>query len=280
MNSYYKKKKEEQQKFIERVFGKAPSDPADMIPPYVKEIYQLYPDVPAPHPLKWDENDTTLPQDPQWQKTLQNTAAALRQAAEVCDQLSAKTERTTPKGLTQGKNALLCAVHYAEDLVAELSMHYPLPSASNYKIAKSNPDLASRIPVLRLNSEDSILIWMPRLPSKKRGTDSMVFQELREMLWENDFAHINKWHCDIIHIYRPNDLTGILDADNYFYKPVIDAIALALRSKDSRDHFSYSLYNFPHETIKPGCYIHVYKREEKVAIFRDFEGLISRSEQP
>ena len=246
---------------------------------YLETIYQQYPGIPDPYPLTWDRSDVELPHNEEWQKQLQVTAAALRRATEVCEQLAARSERTTRNGLIHDKNTLLCAVHKAEDLVAELTMHYPLPNPSNYKIARSNPDLAPRIPTLLHNSADRILIRMPRLPSKKRGTSSLVFQELRDLLQENNIPHLDKWHCDFVHVYHPDNLTGILDVDNYDYKPVIDTLTLALLTQDSIDHFSLSMYNLPHTELNPGCYIHISKRNEKVGFFQNFVLLVQRAQQ-
>ena len=95
------------------------------------------------------------------------------------------------------------------------------------------------------------------------------------MLWDTDFAHFNKWHCDFIHVYHPDDANGIYDVDNYAYKPIIDAFVRALRSRDSLDHFSCGMYNFGSKNLKIGTYIHIYKRDEKVSLFRDFEELIT-----
>jgi hypothetical protein len=242
-------------------------------------IYQQYPGVPAPYPLTWDRNDTELPLDDEWQHMLQATATALHRAVDVCNQLADRSERTTRNGLIHNKNALLCAIHKAEDLVAKLSTLYPLPTLSNYRIARSNLDLAPRTPALLHNGAERILIWLPRLPSKKRGTNSLLFQELQELLAESDLPHLDKWHCDFIHIYHPNNLTGILDVDNYDYKPVIDALTLALTTQDSFDHFSLSMYNLPHTELNPGCYIHISKRNEKVGFFQDFIKFVQASQQ-
>ena len=244
-------------------------------PENLNQIYQQYPGVPDPYPLAWDKSDRELPQDLAWQKMLKATATALCRGAEVCEHLSAKHGRTTCSGLVQDKNTLLCAIHKAEDLVSELTLNYPLPISGNYRVARENPDLAARIPALLHNDASRILIWMPTLPSKKRGSNSLIFSELQEMLQVNHFTHLDQWHCDFIHIYHPNNLAGILDVDNYSYKPVIDALTLALASQDSFDHFSFSAYNLPHLTLKPGCYIHICKREEKVPFFQFFEEMIS-----
>lgn len=113
---------------------------------YLDAIYQQYPGVPYPHPLTWDRSDAELPLDEKWQHMLQATATALRRAADVCEQLTSRSERTTCNRLIHDKNTLLCAAHKAEDLVAESSLCYLLPTPSNYKIARSNPDLAPAFP--------------------------------------------------------------------------------------------------------------------------------------
>lgn len=107
----------------------------------------------------------------------------------------------------------------------------------------------------------------------------MVFQELQEMLWDTQFAHFDKWHCDFIHVYSGEDFEGIYDVDNYAYKPIIDAFVGALRTRDNFDHFSFSMYNYRSETLKKGCFIHVYKRDEKVAVFQKIEELTKGKDQ-
>lgn len=277
MSSYAKRREENERELME-MFGITAADLANEHFEYLNRIYQQYPGIPDPYVETWDRSDTELSQHIGWQKSLQNTATALRRAAEVCDQISLRSERTTRNDLMQNKKALLCAIHKAEDLVDELSMHYPLPEQSNYRIAKANPDLAPRTPTLLFNNADRILIWIPRIPSKKRGTHSMVFEELQELLWENRFAHMDKWHCDFVHVYHPDNLVGILDVDNYDYKPLIDALTLALATQDSYDHFSFGMFNFPHYSLKPGCYIHVCRREEKVGFFHDLVSTIQATQ--
>lgn len=246
---------------------------------FIDSIYQQYPGVPDPYPLIWDRSDTNLPQNDEWNGMLRSTAEALRKAADVCDQLAAKTERTQRHLLIANKDTLLCAVHKAEDVVDQLGFKYPLDTLRNYKIAKANPEIAPRIPEILINNDERVLVWMPRIPSKRRGVDSMVFQELQEMLWDTQFAHFNKWHCDFIHVYSREDLEGIYDVDNYAYKPIIDAFVCALRTRDNFDHFSFSMYNYCSETLKKGCFIHVYKRDEKVAVFQKIEELMKGKNQ-
>ena len=253
----------------ERLFAESPETK------WRKAIYDQYPGVPDPYPPVWHQNDTELPQDEEWQDMLRNTAEALRRAADVCDRLSAQTGCTQRNELIVNKNTLLCGVHKAEDLVDRLTYKYPLGTPRNYQIAKSNPEIASRIPEILINAEDHVLIWTPRLPSKKRGVDSMVFKELQEMLWDTIFARFHKWHCDFIHMHKPDALTGVYDVDNYAYKPVIDALARALHTNDNLDRFSFSAYNYASKTIKNGTYIHIYNRDEKVQFFSNFEGMIS-----
>ncbi len=254
------------------------SNPSTDYPDYLAQICHQYPGVPYPHLLTWDQSDRELPLDEEWQRILKATAVALRHGADVCEQFAANRNPTTCNELIQSKNALLCAVHKAEDLVTELTMNYPLPVQSNYKIAKSNPDIASRTPDLLINTEEHIIIWMPRLPSKHRGPNSLIFQELQEMLQVSRFPRIDQWHCDFLHVYHPTNLAGVLDVDNYNYKPIIDALVIALCSQDSFDHFSYGAYNMAHLTLKPGCYIHICKRQEKVPIFQFFEEMISHAQ--
>ena len=61
---------------------------------------------------------------------------------------------------------------------------------------------------------------------------------------------------------------------NYFYKPIIDALALAFRAQDGFDYFSYSMFNHYSKTLKSGCYIRVCNRDEKVRFLEDFESAV------
>lgn len=85
---------------------------------------------------------------------------------------------------------------------------------------------------------------------------------------------------DCFHIYHPDRNGGVLDVDNYNFKPIIDTVALAMHAKDSRDNFSMSQYNIPDYSIKPGYYFHVYKRDQKVQILRNFQNKIKHLETP
>ena len=275
--SYYSEKKKARRKEIAALFGLdedalSQEDPQSKL---IASIYAQYPGVPEPYPLVWDRSDMNHPQNDEWHEMLQDTSEALRRAADICDQISAQTSRAQRNELIVNKNTLLCGIHKAEDLVEQLSFRYPLGNLRNYQIAKSNPEIASSVPEILINSDERILIWMPRLPSKSRGVDSMVFQELQEMIWDTDFAHFSKWHCDFIHVYHPDDASGTYDVDNYAYKPIIDALARALHANDNLDRFSCSMFNHESESIKNGTYIHVYKREEKVQFFDNFEELIT-----
>ncbi len=160
-------------------------------------------------------------------------------------------------------------MHKAEELLAELSGNYP-SNIRSHSVLKQDSQLASCAPELLRNTPDRLLIWVPRLPSKSRGTKSLSYIELQELLWENSFAHFEQWHCSFIHTYHPKHCLGVLDVDNYYYKPIIDRIARALRTSDSFCRFSCSMYNYASEKLKPGCYIHISKNSEKVGNFEDF----------
>lgn len=99
------------------------------------------------------------------------------------------------------------------------------------------------------------------------------------MLWDTDFAHFKKWHCDFIHVYHPDDAGGVYDVDNYAYKPIIDAFTRAFRTGDRLEHCSFSMYNYSSENIKTGTYIYICNRDEKVAFFQDFEKLVRGKNQ-
>ncbi len=233
--------------------------------PYQQIVAEKYPDVAEAYRPRWDDSDTLLPKNEEWKDLLARTISDLEQAIKTCQRLSDNPPAVmTPMTLTRFKNTLLRATHKTEDVITEITLSYPTPGQSNYDIAKSDPELAERIPQVLLNKEENIVIWTPRFPSKKRGIDSLTYQEFQEMLWRNTFAHFDKWHCAFIHTYRPENALGILDVDNYLYKPFIDAIARAIISIDDYKHFSCSMFNLPSENLKPGCYILISKSTQKV----------------
>ena len=239
--------------------------------PYQQIVAEKYPNVAESYRPQWDDSDAHLPENEEWKDLLARSVNDLEQAIRICQQLLDNPPAVmTPMTLTRFKNTLLRAIHKTEDVVTEISLSYPTPGQSNYDIAKSDPELAERIPQILLNTEEKIILWIPKVPSKSRGPESIIYQEFTEMLWANTFAHFNKWHCDFIHAYHPTNRLGVHDVDNHYYKPLIDAIAVAITSKDAYDHFSCSFYNFPSEKLKPGCYIHITKPDEKVSDFEHF----------
>ena len=237
--------------------------------PYEKKLQQDYPDVPESERHTWAQNDSTLHQCDEWKETVEATVAAIQDAIEACQRLMTAEGYSTPAQIKQERNLLLSASHKMEDLLFDLFQKYPLPGHTYRSIAKSIPGLEEQIPQLIQNTEDQIIIWLPRLPSKKRGTNSIVFQEFHELLLENTFSHFPHWHADFIHTYHTDDMIGILDADNYAYKPIIDALARALSSSDGYDHFSFGIHNYSSEKLKPGCYIYVQKESENVRFFQN-----------
>jgi hypothetical protein len=121
---------------------------------------------------------------------------------------------------------------------------------------------------------------MLKMPPKGRDPFcSVLFKEAVDLLRHANLPRLQKWHCDIIHCYHPDRPGGVLDADNYHTKPILDAIAMAMFTKDSYDNFSLSQYNFPTTDLAPGFYIHVFKRAENVQLLQDFITLVKASIQ-
>lgn len=250
---------------FESVFQTPNQEPS----PYERKLQQDYPDVPESEKHTWAQNDETLHQCDEWKETVEATARAIQDAVDACQRLMKANGHSTPSQITQERNLLLSASHKMEDLLFDLFQKYPLPGHTYRSLAKNIPGLEDQIPQLIQNTEEQIIIWLPRLPSKKRGANSIVFQELRELLLENTFSHFPQWHADFIHTYHSDDMIGVLDADNYAYKPIIDALALALSSSDGYEHFSFGIHNYSSEKLKPGCYIYVQKKSENVQHFHD-----------
>ena len=248
--------------------------------PYIEELRLQYPDVPANYQAVWQHSDDELRTCAEWSTILEATQISLQNAAQICHQLAMQSTRSQPSLLILQKNKLLSALHKVENLLTELGYRYPMPELTPYKLARKNPDIAPRIPQILHNSDKFLLLWVPSLPGKKRGTDSILFVELQEMLYLADLPRFQKWHTDFVHVYHPNDIAGVRDVDNYFYKPIIDAIARSLWSNDGYDNYSCAMYNLPSESLKPGCYIYICDRTEKVPFFDFFEDLIRRVTQP
>lgn len=276
MTYSYKAAKKEQNKLpgISINFNDAPQ-----YDPMLEEIHSQYPSVPHPHDLTWYRSDENAKQDAEWSAALDATATALSNAATACRQINTHTERTAPDTILRYKTELLQALSSAEHILAELEFKYPLPQQNLYTIATQSKALQDFIPRLLLNTSDRIILWLPTLPAKSRAANGHIFAELKGLLRANTFASFPYWHCDFIHVFREDCRLGVRDVDNYPYKPIIDALVLGLSTRDSTDHFSCAMYNHFSSAIKPGCYISICRREEKVQFFTDFDNLISSTDQ-
>ena len=106
-------------------------------------------------------------------------------------------------------------------------------------------------------------------PLAKQGQGNKQPPILR-ILWAVTHLRIPSfWDLTLrfFHIFTPQEsccILGAKDAENYLYKPFIDALALSLRITDSPFTFSYSAYNLASKNTNPGCYIKITKRAEKV----------------
>lgn len=247
--------------------------------PYIEELRLQYPDVPEIYRPVWQCSDDALLTCEEWSTFLAGTQKLLQDAAKICHQLAVHSDRTQPTQLTTQKNKLLCAVHRLETLLDELHLSYPMPSQTYYSLAKEYREIAGNVPQLLLNTEDQVIIWTPKLSSKKRSINNIFYWELKDMLGASNFAQYEKWHCDFCHVYHPDNWAGVLDVDNYNYKPIIDALVLAFGTQDSYDNFSYSCFNLPSSCLKAGCYICVCRREEKVRFFSEIESQIMGRKQ-
>lgn len=237
-------------------------------------LCRQYPGVPDSHIRKWQENDSFLPASSEWLERLISTDKAAQEVSSICRYLETKTDRMTVNRLRIEKAALLRALHKMEELIEELDRSYPAGTGI-YDLAKQEPSLTGRIPEILLNDGNQVLIWTPRLPAKNKWANSVGYRELQELLQKEspNLPRFDQWHCDFIHVFRTHNLVGVKDADNYAYKPIIDTLTRAFRTNDAYDNFSYSMFNMPSESLKIGCYIHIYKRSQKVGFFREFEEL-------
>lgn len=230
-----------------------------------------YPGVPPPYYLSWARSDENAWLDTERNAALLQAATALETAAATCRVLASKKTNMTCTELTEHRNKLAEAVHRGEDQLAELRYMYPMPAKHWYSNTPLKDGVREFTPRLLVNTEDRILFWIPPLPAKTLRTNSLIFTEFTDLLHAHDFPHLGQWHCDFFHAHKEADLIGVRDVDNYPYKPIIDALANAFFSKDSYDNFSCSMYNISSNKLRPGCYIDVCKRSQKVRILEDFE---------
>ena len=237
-------------------------------------LCRQYPGVPDSYIRKWQRNDEFLPTSGEWLEQLISTDKAAQEVSSICRYFETKTDRMTVNRLRIEKAALLRALHKMEDLIEELDRSYPTGTGI-YDLAKQDPSLSGRIPEILLNDGNQVLIWTPRLPAKNKWASSVGYRELQELLQKESphFPHFDQWHADFFHVFHPRNLVGVKDVDNYAHKPIIDTLTRAFRTNDAYDNFSYSMFNMPSETLKIGCYIHVYNRTKKIAFFREFEEL-------
>ena len=249
---------------------KMPTD-QPCITPYVQKLIDQYPDVPEPHNRTWGQSDEHTRKCTDWQDQLKKTADALVNAIQVCQALASDSSITTPSELKRKLSILRSAVYKTESVLEELGFMYPLPQERGVLPEDCTNLPSDRSPRLLANEEDRILIWMPHLPQRQHFSSSNLLAELTQLLRVSDLHHMSNWHCDFLHVFPCGRHLGVRDVDNYPYKPIIDALTLALAAKDSADHFSCAMYNLFTDQTKPGCYILISKRSKKVGFFTDFE---------
>lgn len=246
--------------------------------PILLELRRKYPGVPDLYREKWLMSDEAhLNNSGEWKNLLNATGKATQDVSTICSYLAKETGSMSLERLRAEKKALLYALHKIEDLLEALDWSYPTEDRNCIKLAKDVPALTGRIPEILVKTEDRILIWMPRLPATAKWARSVGYKELTDLLYQEcaNLPRLGQWHCDFFHVFDPQNLVGVRDVDNYAYKPIIDSLARALCANDGYDNFSCAMFNYPSETLKIGCYIHIYKRAEKVAFFQDFERLAS-----
>lgn len=249
-----------------------PADPDEMLSVFpFKEIHERYPDVPIEYAVKWDEYDKRLQENEDTVEAIRSVIDALERAKGRCQMLLQKDFPMSPSYRTSTHNILAETTHKTEVLINDLQLFYPCrTNASRYSHnINASSDLSPR---LLQNTSDSILIWMPYLPRNTRTYNSLVYAELKELLQSNPLPSIQQWHCDFIHVFNNRTpFLGVMDVDNYPYKPIIDALASALCTTDGHYNFSCGMYNMTSADLIPGCYLHITKREQKVQFFKDFE---------
>ena len=250
-----------------------------LVNPRIEDIDVKYPQVPPLYRSAWQMSDEELPYDENWQETLGKALAAVEAAKKTLSQLQ-HTEGApmSPARLKSLQQSLLFANHQLDDIITATTRQYPLPQRTFFDIASGNPKLEPYLPKVIVDHPERLVIWIPALPPARRTVDNHLFKEFEGLVQSlGDRPHFQQWHGDFIHVFHPTSLRGIRDVDNYNYKPIIDALALALGLRDCTDQFSSAQYNLISEKIQPGCYLHVSKRCEKVPFFQFFEDLILAS---
>ena len=234
-------------------------------------IRHRYPGVPPPYHLVWARSDENAGLNTERKVALLKAAAAMDKASATCRTLASKTTNMTCVELAEHRNKLAEAVHRGEDQLADLRYMYPMPTNHRYSNTPSNEGLREFTPRLLTNTVDHVLFWIPPLPAKSLRANNLIFAEFTDLLHAHIFPHFGQWHCDFFHVHKEDDLTGVRDVDNYPYKPIIDALSNTFFAKDSYDNFSCAMYNISSNRLRPGCYIDVCKRAQKVRILTDFE---------
>lgn len=241
--------------------------------PIQKRIREQYASVPEANREVWLRSDDSEAYYKTRSAACEKLEAALVDLITICQEIRSQKGPMTPKLKAHYELPLATAIHLAEEVLENLDGGYPLPDKNKYTRVRNNTNLLPYAPKLLQNTEQQILIWLHSLPQRSIKSAGMIYWEIYDFLSEY-FLELHRfpdWHCDFIHVHPPETWAGILDADNYIYKPIIDDLTVALRTKDSYDRFSYSAYNLASDRIPAGCYIRVTKRSEKVGFFRDFE---------
>lgn len=244
--------------------------------PFPREIQlrEKYPGIDYPLSEIWDRNDIGAQHDEERKEFLNGAITALTAAATNCQKLllaMGQQHTTTTEDVDEYNLVLKTAIYKTEELLAEMNIRYPYRTKERYRKTRGYKNLQKYLPQLLLNSEDCVIIWLPNLPAISHTENNLVFAELSDLLFMVRLPAFKKWHCDFIHVFATEHGIGVRDVDNYPYKTVIDALVIALRSKDSGDTFSCSMYNYFTDSLKKGCYIRIAKRSEKVGFFAEFE---------
>lgn len=261
-----------------------PTEPA-YLPPYLNTLPTRYPGVPEPYNYTWERTDTYTKHTEDWDTMFANTEAVLNRALDTCKSYLQRKTPMTVRELHTMETSILHALHTLNDVLTAWMLNYPLPNKTAYSLVAENNDLKKYAPELLLNTQEHILIRLAAMPPKSKASSSHLYHEFTGLLRANRFSSFPYWHCDFVHAFRPENLQGIKDVDNYPYKPIIDALTRTLATKDSTFHFSCGMYNLLSDSIRPGCYISISKRNEKVRFFQDFEELAksapeSKKDQP
>ena len=167
----------------------------------------------------------------------------------------AKAKKSRPGNLLD----LQFAKDFADLLVRLEDTFFQLAPSAKRTAVSMFQDLADMDPdsIPVTVTETEVLIRTPYLPPRNVTKYHLCTELLAARLAITDLPRWTNWHADICQVYPSHMLRYARDVDNSDYKPVIDTLAIYLKTTDAAGHFSMSADAVADDTIPPGTYIRV-----------------------